>query len=147
MITFFVPGQPVAKGRARSTKTGHHYTPAKTRAYESLVRAEAVRAMRGKPPADCPVALELVFQMQIPVSWPAWKNSAAFAGTIAPTTKPDASNTVKSVEDALNGIAWVDDCQITQLTVKKEYSIQPGVLISVMRLDKYPAQISKRFRA
>lgn len=33
---------------------------------------------------------------------------------------PDIDNVVKLVQDALNHVAWKDDKQITQITVKKE---------------------------
>jgi len=47
-ISFTIPGEPVAKGRARScVRNGHiaHYTPEKTALYENLVRLAAQQAM------------------------------------------------------------------------------------------------------
>ena len=35
------------------------------------------------------------------------------------THKPDADNIAKIVLDALNGVAWLDDAQVTSLTVVK----------------------------
>ena len=35
------------------------------------------------------------------------------------TRKPDADNVAKSVLDALNGVAWLDDAQVTHLSVRK----------------------------
>ena len=37
----------------------------------------------------------------------------------ADTKKPDVDNIAKNVLDALNGLAWSDDSQITSLSVKK----------------------------
>ena len=40
---------------------------------------------------------------------------------IKPLTKPDVDNIAKLVLDALNGVAFVDDKQIIELSVKKRY--------------------------
>ena len=48
MIGFTIEGAPVPKGRPRFTRTGHTFTPAKTRQYEALVTARAREAMIGK---------------------------------------------------------------------------------------------------
>ncbi len=39
-----------------------------------------------------------------------------------PVTRPDLSNYVKLVEDALNGLLWVDDSQIVISTLRKMYA-------------------------
>ena len=38
MIDLTIPGVPVAKGRPRTTRTGHVFTPAKTRVAEKALR-------------------------------------------------------------------------------------------------------------
>lgn len=43
-------------------------------------------------------------------------------GSVRPTKKPDVDNIVKIVLDALNGLAWHDDAQVTFLAVSKEYT-------------------------
>lgn len=47
-VSFSIPGDPVAKERPRFTRSGHAYTPAKTRTYEEIIRMYATKAMRGK---------------------------------------------------------------------------------------------------
>ena len=52
MVAFVVPGEPVAKGRARAfIRAGHvaHYTPEKTARFENLVKLAAQQAMNGEP--------------------------------------------------------------------------------------------------
>jgi hypothetical protein len=41
---FTVPGAPRPKGRARVTRSGHAYTPGRTRSYEALVATVAMAA-------------------------------------------------------------------------------------------------------
>ncbi len=54
MIEFTIPGTPVGKGRARSTRSGRHYTPEATRAYESQVAWLATAARGAAPPITEP---------------------------------------------------------------------------------------------
>lgn len=147
MLSFFVPGKPQGKGRARAFKMAGgrigHYTPEKTRTYEGMIRTQAMAEMCVEPPTRRPVALDLVISYEIPKAWPKWKLTAALDGLIVPTIKPDADNVAKAVKDALNGVAWLDDCQVTMLNIQKMYSINPGVLVSVKKLSQAEAQIKK----
>jgi len=146
MIHFFVPGQPQGKGRARAFSKGNgkigHYTPAKTRSYEGEIKARAMQAMGANKATDKPISLDLALNYEIPKTWPKWKRHLALTGDIVPTVKPDSDNVTKAIKDALNGIAWNDDCQVVYLVVSKSYSESPGVLVSVHRLlAKRKAQI------
>lgn len=148
MLTLHIPGQPQGKGRARSFKTLNggigHYTPQKTRTYEGMIRTQAIEAMGMEGPTRRPVSLDLIINYEIPISWPKWKLSAATDGQIAPTVKPDADNVAKAIKDALNGVVWVDDCQVVILSIQKAYSITPGVLVQVTPLAMCQAQIKNK---
>lgn len=129
----FVPGQPVAKARPRVTMRGgkpRAYTPKKTADFESLIKSH----WKGLPVMTGPLHLSLVFYLQIPQSWSNKKKSQAEHGEIRPTSRPDIDNYVKSVMDALNSIAYEDDSQVVELTVRKKYSSEPGTLISVQSI-------------
>lgn len=136
MITFFVPGQPVAKGRPRVTTRGGNfasmYTPAKTVAYEGLVAHSAKVAMAGAPLIDGPVFARLQIVLQIPASWSQKKRSAAIAGQVYPTTKPDIDNVEKAIFDGLNGVVWRDDVQVVEVAKRKCYGDTPGVQVTVV---------------
>lgn len=137
-IAFFVvPGVPVAKGRARSfVRNGHvaHYTPEKTANYENLVKLAAQRAMRGRQPFAGACELELVLFMPVPTSWSNKKRNAALAGDIRPMSKPDCSNVLKAIEDAMNGVVWIDDKQETDVHIKKRYSTTPEAIVRVVEV-------------
>ena len=49
-----------------------------------------------------------------------------------PAVKPDLDNLAKGVLDAANGILWVDDAQIVQLSVEKQYG-EPGIWLCLAR--------------
>lgn len=139
MRYFSMRGVPVGKGRARVTRTGHAYTPQKTRDYESAVKLAYMEAVKDKPyEKGVPLILSLGCAYPIPKNDSRKKRAEKLCGTTKPTVKPDLSNVLKAVEDALNGIAYADDAQITELHVTKYYSEFPGieVLIEVDDHDK-----------
>lgn len=129
-IFLIIEGEPVGKGRPRAFRAGsgvRMFTPGKTKDYEQLVQAEAIKAMMGKPPIVGPVELRLSLACSVPASWSKAKRDKALAGEIVPTKKPDIDNVVKAVCDALNGIVWHDDVQVTDLIVRKRFSESPYV--------------------
>ena len=137
MITFVIPGQPVAKGRPRFARRGAHvvaYTPEKTMSYESLVKTLAAEQMNalGLPPSAKPISLEIVLRLQIPASWSKKRREMARIGQIRATKKPDADNVLKGIKDACNGIVWRDDSQVINIGLHKEYSETPFVRVRVM---------------
>ena len=130
-IQFEIPGKPVGKARARSTKSGHHFTPKKTVYYEKTVALVAEAAMQGQAPWTSPVTLTVSMVCAPADSWPKWKREGALIGQIAPTTKPDLDNVLKSLKDAMNGIVYVDDCQVVSVSMSKFYGDSDYVRIIV----------------
>jgi Holliday junction resolvase RusA-like endonuclease len=106
------PVRPIAKGRPRMTRNGHAYTPKRTLEYEQQIAALYKGPFFDE---DQLVEVSLVFTKDgttiniIGHENKDWKHPL----------KGDIDNYVKSVLDALNGVAWVDDKQIIQLTVSK----------------------------
>lgn len=72
----------------------------------------------------------------IPSSYSGKKKNAAERGETRPTTKPDVSNYVKTIEDALNGICWNDDSQIVAYhePFGKYYSATPRIEVEVEQI-------------
>ena len=132
-ITFTIPGEPVAKGRARSfIRNGHvaHYTPDKTARYENLVKLAAQQAMGERNPSEGAVALIVRAFMSIPASWSQKKQRAAALGEVTPTKRPDLDNIVKAVKDGANGVTWKDDSQVVDVRASKRYGA-PRVEVEV----------------
>lgn len=126
-------GLPVAQARARARTfqyAGHTrvsmYDPATSRDWKRTVLAQI---LPHKPPApvDGPLVLTVVFYLPRPKSAP--------KRVQYPDRKPDLSNLVKAIEDALNGVVFTDDARLVDVGMSKRYDVAPGVSI---RLDYAP---------
>ena len=126
---------PEPKGRPKFTTFGGHvhtYTPKKTELYERRIKEQYIKYTEGyKFEKGQPICVNLVFGMPIPASSPKSRKRAMAEGIIRHTKKPDIDNMIKSVLDALNGVAWVDDSQIVRLTAMKLYCEDPYVYIKI----------------
>lgn len=134
-IVIVIPGTPAAKGRGRAAVMpdgrARVFTPKKTRTREGIVASLATDAMAGRAPLQGPVMMRLDLVMPVARSWPKWKRAAALSGDLLPTGKPDLSNLWKLVEDALNGITYLDDAQIVQGHQSKSYGAEPRTVITI----------------
>jgi len=110
------------------------YTPEKTANYEGLVAFAGRQAMAGTPLIDGPASVWLQIVCQIPASWSKKKRSAALAGEVYPTTKPDIDNVEKAIFDGLNGVVWRDDVQVVKVFKTKLYGETPGVTVVVEKV-------------
>jgi len=141
-IHFDVPGEPVAKGRARSYKRGNfiqHVTPEKTVLYENLIKMIVLEAMNGAKPITGAISLRIQAHFGIAASWSKKKKEMAITGQLKATKKPDADNIAKIVGDALNGIAFADDSAVTHLVVTKAYSHHPRIEVQIDALEEQSA--------
>lgn len=133
-IKFTVPGEPVAKGRARAFVRGGmvaHYTPAKTERYEARVAIFAQQAMGWRAPLAGAVALHVVAHFGIPASWPKKLRQAALDGREHVTRRPDLDNVLKAIKDGMNGVTWIDDAQVVEISARKCYGAEPRVEVEV----------------
>lgn len=145
-IAFTVPGEPQGKGRARVGAVGGRarlFTPAKTVAYESLVRLAAAEAMGPASPLSGPLAVEIEAIHTVPASWSRKRRQQAIAGTLRPTVKPDYDNIAKAIGDAGNAVLWHDDRQIVRCLTVKRYGERAEVRVRVSACDETPRQESQ----
>jgi Holliday junction resolvase RusA-like endonuclease len=129
-IKFRVRGKPEGKARPRVTSHGA-YTPAKTKAYEQLVRLEYRRQCGNADFGDKALRVVISAYYPVPKSKTKTIKSKMLAGEIRPTVKPDCDNIAKAILDALNGIAYHDDAQIVSAIVEKWYNDEPHTEISI----------------
>jgi len=144
VLTYSMSGLPRGQGRPRATARGGFasvYKASADRKYEQSVAKVAAAAMAGRDPMEGPLSVSLRFRMAIPKSATKRVKASMAAGEIPPCTKPDLSNLVKAIEDAMNGIVYVDDCQIVRAFQTKIYAEQPGVDV---RVEAFQPQESGR---
>lgn len=123
-LTFYVPGDPVAKARARTVRTSkggvRSFTPAKTVRWEDWIALNADQALEKMIGTfEGPVALDVKVYLRRPPSRP--------KKYVWPDKRPDIDNYVKAVMDGLQKAGvWKDDAQVVQLQASKEYAQIPG---------------------
>lgn len=123
-VRFIVPGVPIAQPRQRTRvmamggrMVAQNYTPAKhpSQTFKAAVQLSAAAVYTG-PLLQGPLFLAITFVFQRPKVM-CWKNKPT--PRTAKTTKPDADNLAKSVMDALNGVLWHDDAQVSDMRIIK----------------------------
>jgi len=129
-----IPGKPLGKQRPRVLKNGITYTPKDTVDYETFIKEmytmrNFYRQFKG------PLKIDITAYFPIPASISKKKREEMLSGKIRPTKKPDWDNIGKIVTDALNHLAYDDDKQIVEATVKKFYSERPRVEISLEEIE------------
>lgn len=99
VLTIRSDGMPVrVKPRPRTTQTGHVYMPADYMTWKRTIAGKVAFRLQ-----ECPVFRQGRVRLDLWI----WSG------------KGDVDNLAGGVMDALNGIAWRDDDQITDLTVRK----------------------------
>jgi Holliday junction resolvase RusA-like endonuclease len=132
--TLQIPGEPIAKGRPKLgivAGHAHAYTPKRTRSYEDIIRATAVREWNRPLIAERPIWLRATFVRGIPASWSIKKRNAAVAGTLHPIGRPDLDNFWKACVDAMNGVVFLDDSLIVETTARKVYGHIPHIVVTL----------------
>jgi Holliday junction resolvase RusA-like endonuclease len=132
-ITFSVSCSPVPQPRPRvSTRGGfaRAYTPKDhpVVAFRSAI-ASAAKAAGAKPVTH-------TVQRVIDAVYERPKSHMLKSGVkpSAPeTNRHDVDNVAKAVMDALNGVAWADDCQVRRLLVEKSWGDASSVTVRITR--------------
>lgn len=147
-VSFRVIGKPATAGSKKvftNKRTGKPIVvPDNDRhvPWRQSVQAAALLAMEGRDRIEAgPVLLDCVFVLDRPKSHYRTGKRAGELKELSPTrhcTKPDASKLVRAIEDAITGICWLDDNQVSQLSVRKRYAFvgeAPGAYVHIRRLD------------
>lgn len=125
-IRVTIPGNPIAKARprfARREKFVRTYNPQETE--EGLFVARFHNQAGITSPLTGPLIVMCEFHMRRPKNhYGTGKNSERLKPSVSKyhTQTPDTDNLTKFVLDALNGYAWVDDCQIIATNAVKRWA-------------------------
>ena len=124
MREFKIPGKAQAKQRPRMGRSGIVYTPKETLIHENYVKMcySDYAKQFGWLPYENQVRAEIEVLVAVPKSDSKTKKKAKIEGMIRPAVKPDCDNLAKSILDSLNGLAYHDDKQVVELSVKKYYA-------------------------
>ena len=154
VISFFVPGVPQPGGSKRAfvnKKTGRAIVTEdckRNKPWRSVVVGIAMQALGTAPPLAGPLVVEFTFFILRPKGhFGSGRNSARLKPSAPgwPVVKPDTTKLVRAVEDALTGIAWVDDALIVEQVARKVYGPRPGVRVVIEAKhrpgDELPADV------
>lgn len=138
-VRFTVLGEPEGKGRPRFRSAGPYvktYTPDKTLSYENLIKIEYRRQCNdAKFPPDAQLDVRITAYYGIPKSKSKKVKALMAEKKIRPMKKPDADNVVKVFLDALNKLAFHDDVQVVDLQVRRFYSYDPRVVVTIQEAE------------
>jgi Holliday junction resolvase RusA-like endonuclease len=133
-VRIVVDGIAVPAARPRFARVGpfvRTYNPAHVNQYRERLQAAASDAMAGRNPLDGALQMRVVCIMPMPASMSQKNRRLVVAGILAHTHKPDCSNLLKNFEDALNGIVYVDDSRLCEVSIVKLYGEKPRVEIEI----------------
>ena len=108
---------PISANRYWRHFRGRTIKSAAARDYQAT--AKLIAAQEGvSQPLHGPIMLVMEYHPKRPKKY-----------TGGPVRCLDVSNVVKVAEDALNGIAWIDDSQIEYLCIRKKEPVPDGALV------------------
>jgi Holliday junction resolvase RusA-like endonuclease len=120
ICSFRVPARPipwkvpvVVRGRKKAIKDKS------LKGWQEFVAFFAALAMRGKKPHEGPVALGLDFDL-----------------VRLPTSNPDTTNLLKSTEDALQNICFLNDSQVVRVLMARHDREPEGVDVAVWAMEE-----------
>ena len=117
---------PVRAGRTHSYRP----SPALVR-WQEAVAWWAKSAMRGEPPIEGPIRLEVTFYLPMPKKMLKADRALAERDELFHIKRPDRTQFLKAFEDGFTGIVWVDDSQVCAGAAFKRYSPDPRTVAVV----------------
>jgi Holliday junction resolvase RusA-like endonuclease len=144
-LHFFVPGIAKTSGSKRAFLNPKTKKPIITAAnpaqkgWQDGVKWAAMQAFNKQIPWEGPLSVVFVFTRPRPKGHYGTGRNASilkdWAKDLKPTGKPDVLKLGRAVEDAMNGIVYLDDSQIVEEHLSKQYGDKPGVAVTVMKLE------------
>lgn len=131
---FEIKERAIGKERPRYSAITHRmYTPTKTSSFEEKVQwAFKSKYNIQTEPSIKPFRAKIIAVFEPPKSISKKKREELLYGEY--TKKPDSDNVAKAILDSLNGLAYKDDNQISELLVLKHYGDENKILVELEEL-------------
>jgi Holliday junction resolvase RusA-like endonuclease len=131
LYSTIIPGPPVAQGRARLSRNGHHVMHAPSREWRTRAVAH-IRSELGHrwTPLSELLAVDIIVSLPRPKTRPALIERDAWraGGAVAAASRGDVDNFAKAALDAcVDAGLMTDDHLVSTLTVRKVYHGVSGV--------------------
>jgi len=138
-MIFEIIGEPVGKMRPRATNRGGYirmYTPTETVNYESFIKLSFINAFPEHTIIATPITMKICVYKKVADSTSNKKKELMLSGDLQVETKPDLDNIIKTICDALNNVAYIDDRLIVELFATKQYSETSKVVVEINEYKK-----------
>ena len=143
-IEFYVPGVPKTAGSKRAFPLWKGKGASKQfvrsiitdssgsegKAWRNSIQHWATEAFGARDLLDGSLHVEFTFYVTRPKNH-FGKHGLKASAPRRPATRPDALKLARAAEDALTGIIWKDDAQITTEVLRKRYADKPGMIVEI----------------
>ncbi len=146
-MKFFVPGLPAPGGskkafnwRAKDGRSGTSIVDAggvknkNWRAAVSYAAREAMIVSGQKNLLKGPLYLSIVFTLPRPAGHFGKHGNLLPSAAAWPLKRPDTTKLLRSTEDALTHIVWIDDALVVAMHVTKIYGLPAGAEITILEM-------------
>ena len=124
--------QPLQRSRSNKKR---RYTPTETRECKEAIALRFKMVYPGEAPLTGALKLNLEVGIAVPKSCSKKERLYRLGEGYYHCQKPDLDNLEKTVKDALNGLAYRDDCQVAVCSKEKHWSDDHFV-----RIELYPVK-------
>lgn len=132
--SFEIKEKAIGKERPRYSAITHRmYTPTKTSSFEEKVQwAFKSKYNIQTEPSQKPFRAKIIAVFEPPKNISKKKKEELLDSKY--TKKPDSDNVAKAILDSLNGLAYKDDNQVSELLVLKHYGDENKILVELEEL-------------
>lgn len=123
-----ISGEPTPKARARTVKSGHSYTPQKTKDAEENVKAAWLDEFGSYQMTLSPVRMVIRFYLKAPQTVQKQHDDLE---CVPAKGRSDIDNFCKLLMDGLQGLAYQNDSQVYSLHAEKFYSTNPRTEVEI----------------
>ena len=137
-MKFSVNIRPIGKARPRFVRRGSYvstYTPKTTAEYEKTVRNAFLEQCKGRYDKEYTGTVKVSIWAFFEPSKSLSKKKKIELLETPYLKKPDSDNIGKAILDSLNGVAWKDDSQVSDIDIHKYYSEEDKIIVGIEYVD------------